>query len=90
MDKSTLYVVSTPIGNMEDITLRAIRVLKEVDLIAAEDTRITRKILSRYDIHTSITSYFEGNRDLPPFYNPVNNTHKKNGQGHIRYYYSKE
>ena len=56
-----LYVVSTPIGNLEDITLRALRVLKEVDLIAAEDTRHTRRLLTHYDIHTPFTSYFEGN-----------------------------
>jgi 16S rRNA (cytidine1402-2'-O)-methyltransferase len=55
----TLYVVGTPIGNLEDITLRALRVLREVDLIAAEDTRVTRKLLARYDIHTPITSYHE-------------------------------
>ena len=59
---SVLYIVSTPIGNLEDITLRALRTLKEVDLIAAEDTRHTRQLLARYDIHTPITSYFEGNQ----------------------------
>ena len=56
-----LYVVATPIGNLEDITLRALRVLREVDLIAAEDTRHTRKLLSRYDIDTPVTSYHENN-----------------------------
>ncbi len=56
-----LYVVATPIGNLEDITLRALRVLREVDLIAAEDTRHTRKLLDRYDIHTPLTSYHEHN-----------------------------
>lgn len=55
----TLYVVATPIGNLEDITLRALRVLREVNLIAAEDTRITRKLLSHYDIHTPLTSLHE-------------------------------
>lgn len=57
----TLYIVSAPIGNLEDITLRALRILKEVDLIAAEDTRRTRKLLSYYDIHTPMISYFEHN-----------------------------
>jgi len=56
-----LYIVSTPLGNLEDITLRAIRILKEVDLVAAEDTRHTLKLFTNYDIHTSMTSYFEGN-----------------------------
>ena len=64
----TLYVVATPIGNLEDITLRAIRILREASLIAAEDTRTTRRLLSRYDIHTPLTSYNEHNsaRKLPP------------------------
>jgi 16S rRNA (cytidine1402-2'-O)-methyltransferase len=56
-----LYVVSTPIGNLDDITLRALKTLREVDLIAAEDTRRTRKLLSRFDIHTPSVSYFEHN-----------------------------
>jgi 16S rRNA (cytidine1402-2'-O)-methyltransferase len=55
----TLYIVSTPIGNLEDITLRAIRTLKEVALIAAEDTRVTRKLLAHYDIHTPLTAYHQ-------------------------------
>ncbi|MDE2861143.1 MAG: 16S rRNA (cytidine(1402)-2'-O)-methyltransferase [Chloroflexota bacterium] len=59
----TLYVVATPIGNLEDITLRALRILREVDLIASEDTRTTRRLLSRYDIHTPLTSYNEHNSD---------------------------
>ena len=58
----TLYLVSTPIGNLEDITLRALRILRAVSLIAAEDTRTTRKLLSHYDIHTPLTSYNEHNR----------------------------
>ena len=57
----TLYVVSTPIGNLEDITLRALRILKEANLIAAEDTRQTRRLLTHYAIQTPLTSYFEGN-----------------------------
>ena len=57
-----LYIVSTPIGNLEDITLRALRILKEVSLIAAEDTRLTRKLLTHYDISTPTVSYYEHNR----------------------------
>ncbi|MGH7809317.1 MAG: 16S rRNA (cytidine(1402)-2'-O)-methyltransferase, partial [Candidatus Binatia bacterium] len=56
-----LYIVPTPIGNLEDITLRALRVLKEVDLIAAEDTRHTRHLLIHYGIRTALTSYHEHN-----------------------------
>ncbi|HIF82675.1 MAG TPA: 16S rRNA (cytidine(1402)-2'-O)-methyltransferase [Candidatus Marinimicrobia bacterium] len=57
-----LYIVSTPIGNLEDITLRALRILKEVSLIAAEDTRLTRKLLTHYNISTPTVSYYEHNR----------------------------
>jgi 16S rRNA (cytidine1402-2'-O)-methyltransferase len=56
---SILYVVGTPIGNLEDISVRALRVLREVELIAAEDTRKTRRLLSAYDIDTPLTSYHE-------------------------------
>src|SRR4030065_2688269 len=59
--KGILYIVSTPIGNREDITWRALRSLKEVDLIAAEDTRHTGLLLRHFDIRTPLTSYFEGN-----------------------------
>jgi len=57
-----LYVVATPIGNLEDISLRALRVLREVKLIAAEDTRKTRRLLTAYEIKTPMTSYFEHNK----------------------------
>lgn len=59
----TLYIVSTPIGNLEDITLRAIKVLKAVQIIASEDTRHTQKLLHHYDIHTPQTSYHDHNKE---------------------------
>ena len=62
MTPGTLYVVATPIGNLEDITLRALRVLKEVGLVACEDTRRTRTLLSHFGIHVPVTSYFEHNK----------------------------
>ncbi len=61
VQQGTLYVIATPIGNLEDITYRAVRVLGGVDLIAAEDTRKTKILLNRYDIQTPQTSYFEHN-----------------------------
>ena len=59
MGVPTLFLVATPIGNLEDITLRALRVLREVSLVAAEDTRRTAKLLSHYEIHTPTTSFYE-------------------------------
>lgn len=59
----TLYIVSTPIGNLKDITFRAIEVLSNVDLIAAEDTRHTRILLQHYNIRTPATSYFDFNKE---------------------------
>ena len=61
IQRGTLYVVSTPIGNLEDITLRAVKVLSGVDLIAAEDTRTTRVLLNRYNITKPMLSYFSHN-----------------------------
>lgn len=58
----TLYLCATPIGNLEDMTLRVLRTLKEVDLIAAEDTRNSIKLLNHFDIHTPMTSYHEFNK----------------------------
>lgn len=57
----TLYVVATPIGNLEDVTLRALRVLREVDLVAAEDTRHVRKLLDHYGVRKRVVSYHEHN-----------------------------
>ena len=59
----SLYLVATPIGNLQDITFRAIEVLKSVDMIAAEDTRQTMNFLSHFDIHTKLTSYHEFNKE---------------------------
>lgn len=61
-EKGKLFIISTPIGNLEDITLRALRVLKEVPLVAAEDTRRTRKLLNHFNIRTPLISYYEYNR----------------------------
>ncbi len=58
----TLYLVATPIGNLEDISQRALNTLRSATLIAAEDTRVTRRLLSAFDIHTPLTSYYEHNK----------------------------
>jgi len=58
-----LFIVSTPIGNLEDITLRGLRILQEVNVIAAEDTRHAKKLLNHYQIHTPLTSYHDFNKE---------------------------
>lgn len=62
-ETATLYLVATPIGNLEDITVRALRILKEVDIIAAEDTRNTKKLCNYFDIQTKLVSYHEHNQE---------------------------
>lgn len=64
MKNGTLYIVATPIGNLEDMTFRAVRILKEADLIAAEDTRHSRKLLTHFGISKPITSYFDHNKQV--------------------------
>jgi len=72
----TLYIVATPVGNLEDITFRAVKILKKVDLIAAEDTRHSKKLLSHYGIHTKLISCHEHNEAQKA---PQLITHLKNG-----------
>ena len=64
LKKGTLYIVSTPIGNLKDITYRAVEILNSVQTIAAEDTRHTKILLNHYNIETKMISYFEYNRGL--------------------------
>ncbi len=64
MTPGTLYIVATPIGNLEDITYRAVRILGEVDLIAAEDTRHSLKLLNHFGISRPLTSYFDHNQQI--------------------------
>lgn len=66
-NKATLYLVATPIGNLEDMTVRAIRILKEVDIIAAEDTRNTKQLCNYFDIQTKLVSYHEHNQESGGF-----------------------
>lgn len=63
MTEGTLYLVATPIGNLDDMTYRAVKTLEEVEVIACEDTRHTRKLLNHFDIHTHTTSYHEHNKE---------------------------
>lgn len=63
-DQPTLYLIATPIGNLEDVSFRALRIIKEVDLLFAEDTRVTKKLLVRHQIERPLLSYHDHNKDL--------------------------
>ena len=75
----TLYIICTPIGNLEDITLRQLRMLREVDFIAAEDTRVTRKLLNHFEINTPAVSFHEHSGEAG-----AQNRCKNSGRGELR------
>ena len=64
IDPGTLFIVATPIGNLKDISMRAVETLREVDLIAAEDTRRAKVLLAKHDINTPATSFYSANQSL--------------------------
>ena len=74
---SCLYLVATPIGNLEDMTVRALRILKEVDYIAAEDTRNTKKLCNYFEIQTPLVSYHEHNMNAAEKWKKSAKTHTK-------------
>ena len=77
MERGKLYLVPTPIGNLKDITLRALDVLKEADFIAAEDTRQTLKLLNHFEIKKPLISYHKFNEQGKSFYQELLSRHSK-------------